>query len=259
MKKLTQMAKINTNGRKIAIKALVGSHNYNLNTATSDKDYKYFVYPSFDDLYNNNFFSCSYTSPQEDYTVHDLRQLINLLNKVNINFLEVLFSQDFQMDKELEEILLPTRKDFITANRQRFYDACMGTNKQKINKIYHSTLDTQHLIEEFGYNCKEAHHAIRVLKVAERYFIREMPFEQAIWFKEPLERAFLLDIKVGYKSEEEVLKYNETLKGELYKLNSGFLKQQLEVSESKRANAIQKCYKAEKKIKELIHRNIIRG
>ena len=41
--------------RKFAFKSLVGSHNYNLNIETSDKDYKVFVFPTFDDLYFNIF------------------------------------------------------------------------------------------------------------------------------------------------------------------------------------------------------------
>ena len=43
--------------RKVVFKALVGSHNYNLNDETSDKDYKYFVLPTFDDLYTGKMFS----------------------------------------------------------------------------------------------------------------------------------------------------------------------------------------------------------
>ena len=37
------------------LKFLVGSHNYNLNTEESDKDWKVFLYPSFDNLYNNTY------------------------------------------------------------------------------------------------------------------------------------------------------------------------------------------------------------
>ena len=37
--------------RHIAVRALVGSHNYNLNDESSDRDYKVFVFPNFGDLY----------------------------------------------------------------------------------------------------------------------------------------------------------------------------------------------------------------
>ena len=45
--------------RIAVLKALVGSHNYNLNTESSDKDYKYFVLPTLDDLYDGTIFSAS--------------------------------------------------------------------------------------------------------------------------------------------------------------------------------------------------------
>jgi len=35
------------------LQILVGSHNYNLNNENSDKDYKIFVCPTFEDLYYN--------------------------------------------------------------------------------------------------------------------------------------------------------------------------------------------------------------
>ena len=38
--------------RETVFKALVGSHNYNLADKNSDKDYKVFVLPTFEDLYN---------------------------------------------------------------------------------------------------------------------------------------------------------------------------------------------------------------
>ena len=37
--------------REIMLKSSVGSVNYNLVTADSDKDYKFFVMPTFDDVY----------------------------------------------------------------------------------------------------------------------------------------------------------------------------------------------------------------
>ena len=53
--------------RKFAFKSLVGSHNYNLNIETSDKDYKVFVFPTFDDLYFNKSYSKSCIGETEDY------------------------------------------------------------------------------------------------------------------------------------------------------------------------------------------------
>ena len=68
----------------ICLKALVGSHNYNLNTPSSDKDYKYFVYPTWDDLYDGKKYHKEVVTETEDYTVHDIRQLPMLIWKANL-------------------------------------------------------------------------------------------------------------------------------------------------------------------------------
>ena len=44
-------------GGKELFRVLTGSHNYNMNTPESDKDYKIFVLPTFDDLYHGKEFS----------------------------------------------------------------------------------------------------------------------------------------------------------------------------------------------------------
>lgn len=90
-------------GRKVVFKALVGSHNYNLNTLESDKDYKVFVLPTFDDLYFNNSFSKSCIGETEDFDVHDIRKCSSLWYKANVNFLEVLFSEKFKVKSDLDD------------------------------------------------------------------------------------------------------------------------------------------------------------
>ena len=44
---------------KELLTCLVGSYNYNLNDKNSDKDYKVFVSPTFDDLYSGNQYTIS--------------------------------------------------------------------------------------------------------------------------------------------------------------------------------------------------------
>lgn len=74
---------------KEIFRALVGSHNYNLNTETSDYDYKVFVAPTFDDLYFNKQYSKSIIGEEQDLDIHDVRKVSNLWWKANVNFLEV--------------------------------------------------------------------------------------------------------------------------------------------------------------------------
>lgn len=92
---------MNNNERLWVFKSLVGSVNYNLHTETSDMDYKVFVIPSFDDLYFSRVYSESISTEEEDLEIHDIRKLDKMLYKSNVNFLEILFSEEIIINEEL--------------------------------------------------------------------------------------------------------------------------------------------------------------
>lgn len=93
--------------RKVSFKALVGSYNYNLQTESSDKDYKVFFLPSFEGLYSGEKYSKSITSDTEDIEYHGIRKLPDMLWKSNVNFLEVLFSVEEVKDLSVREWICP--------------------------------------------------------------------------------------------------------------------------------------------------------
>lgn len=157
-------------GRKIALKALVGSWNYGLNDDQSDKDYKYFVFPTWEDLYTGNRFHAAYTSEDVDYTVHDIRDFLKFLNKVNINFLEVLFSKELTGDQRIIDLFLPFREEFIRVDPRRFQKACYGMFCQKMKSL------------EKKWDWKQGMDAVRVLLVAARYEAYDSSFEKAFIF-----------------------------------------------------------------------------
>lgn len=203
-------------GRKVALASLVGSHNYNLNTETSDKDYKFFAFPTFEDLYKNTKYVKSIVSDSVDYTVHDIRELPKLLWKGNINFLEVLVSQEMYVDESLQGVL--NRDDFLVMNKGVFFDACRGTAKQKISKLHKYSENNQFMEEKFGYNTKEACHALRVLWTLENYELLEFKdFKSAIYFDVgDCSRDILLAIKSGHYTEKEFMNiYNQYEKDSL--------------------------------------------
>lgn len=199
-------------GRKVVFKALVGSHNYNLNTTESDKDYKVFLLPSFDDLYFNKLFSKSYIGETEDFDAHDIRKCSSLWYKANVNFLEVLFSEEFLVNSELDDKskilicqLYEMRNDIAKMNLKYLYDACIGMYYSKIKYLKKGTEGTKHLVEKYGYDTKQALHAWRILD-----FLREFAdngfsdFKSAIWYSEDnIKRKFLLDLKNGMYSLNE--------------------------------------------------------
>lgn len=185
--------------RKVLVKALVGSHNYNLATETSDKDYKVFTAPTFEELYKMKRYSKQIITPTEDLDIHDVRKLNELFFKSNINFLEILASKDLYIANDSPELkqIFGMKKEIFKINLPYFFNACKGMHLNKMSLLRKGTEGTQHLVDKFGYDTKQALHAYRVLRVIVDFAQTEFEdFESSIWYEgEDLE--FMLDIKNG--------------------------------------------------------------
>lgn len=201
-------------GRKILFSALTGSHNYNLNDKNSDKDYKYFVLPTFDDLYKGETYTTQKVGEVLDYSVYDVRKLSNLLWKSNVNFLEVLYSKEIE-DRGYSDIaeIFSMRDKISTMNLPYLYHACKGMYFECKKRIKKGNENTQHLVEKYGYDTKAVLSAHRILDVLERFYNSEFDFEYAIRYSD-FEREFLLSIKHGLYS------FETTLTGLEYKLQN---------------------------------------
>jgi len=251
------------NDRKVVFKALVGSHNYNLNDESSDKDWKYFVLPTFDDLYGGTRFSASKVGTEEDYDVHDIRKLTDLLWKANVNFLEVLYSNDVQEFWKLTEQGVPRRlavgsahilreifdirDSIVTMNLPYLYSACKGMFHEKMKRIQSPTSGTQELMDKYGYDTKQALHAWRILDFIVRFHEFDWDFKTAMTYNET-ERQRMLMIKHGHFAFDEFKAlaydaYNDTFLGleDIYK--------------SKVPNLETKA-KLEDLVKSMVHRNL---
>lgn len=197
---------MNIENREIMLKSSVGSVNYNLVTADSDKDYKFFVMPTFDDVYDSNYFSKSIVSDTVDYTVHDIRKLPHLIEKGNINFLEVLFAKDIDYNKNysnMEEIL-KCKNIFAKANRPYLYDACIGTYYQKMKLLYKGTKGTQKFVDRFGYDTKQAMCAYRMLDFVDRFVCSDWDFGTAIYYEDnTYDKDIIMEIKNGVFTAKE--------------------------------------------------------
>lgn len=199
--------------RQEVFRSLVGSHNYNLNTKSSDKDHKVFVLPTFDDLYFNRSYSKSVIGQDVDLDIHDLRKAPDLWFKANINFLEVLFSEEIRLDKEnlsadSHEVMLSIfaeRDKIARMNLPYLYSACIGMHKQKRSSVLKGTESTQTLVDQFGLDTKQAQHSIRVLDFLIRFQDGEFhDFKQAIWYEDQdKDREKLLALRHGQMSLQE--------------------------------------------------------
>ena len=218
--------------RKVVFKALVGSHNYNLNDETSDKDYKYFVLPTFDDLYTGKMFSQSKVGMKYDYGVHDIRKLVDLFWKANINFIEVLYSKEIQLARVVHYMkvesgagktiftepksidfkypimndIFDMRHELVTMNLPYLFKACKGMYFEKLKRLEKGTEGTQGLVDKFGYDTKQALHAYRVMNFCVRFLQSDWDFNAAFRYGDKRKEE-LLNIKYGIYSLEEIKEF----------------------------------------------------
>lgn len=215
----------NVHNRVPVLKVLVGSHNYNLNTPESDKDYKLFVLPTFDDLYSGKDYTQSILSDEEDMVIHDLRKLSHLFYKSNANYLEVLYSKDLQIllpkeHKSYQDLieLINKREDICKMNMPYLFNACKGMYRSYRRAMFNKNSD---YVESLGYAPKQAMGAYRIMDFLSRYkqFIRinaQHPFALAIDYFDDNEKYELLNIRNGIYSLEQInaileAKYNRTM------------------------------------------------
>lgn len=202
---------MNSDERLWIFKSLVGSVNYNLNTETSDKDYKVFVVPSFNDLYFSRVYSESISTDEVDLEIHDIRKLDKMLYKSNVNFLEILFSKEVIINKDLVlssrkyvDELFKLKESIAKMNLPYLYDACIGVYRSKMMTLEKGTRNTAFLVEKYGYDTKSAMSAYRILDFIKRYKENDFKsFKKAIEYTDE-EREFLIDIKNGVYSLDNI-------------------------------------------------------
>ncbi|QNO14725.1 nucleotidyltransferase domain-containing protein [Alkalicella caledoniensis] len=226
------MEKYLTSKRTILFKSLVGSHNYNLNDATSDVDFKVVIAPNFEDLYSGSMFSKQRVGNIFDIEVHDVRKLSSVWTKANINFIEILFSKDIVVNPTLNknirgliDDLFAIKQDIAKMNLKYLYNSCIGMHTQKMKLLTKGTSGTMDLVEKFGYDTKQAQHAYRVLDFLERFYITDfLDFQGAIWYeKSDPTYKLLKDLKAGAYGINQFLEIAEaklfTVQGKLSSVN----------------------------------------
>lgn len=216
--------------RVLVFKALVGSQNYNLATPKSDKDYKAFVYPTLDDLYEGKSFKKASTSEGMDIEYHDIRKLPNLLAKSNVNFLEVLFSEEATSGDELHTQLLDLRDDIARMNLSHLFDACMGMFNKELNN-YRKQMKKGDKAQAFKY----AASAVRITDFLVRFSLGNFEhMKTALRYSEgSVGQKFILYVKTGrYPSYhiDYILQEHEKAAADLKKLYKSYKKnEELEV------------------------------
>ena len=122
-------------GRTIVFAYLQGSQNYDLETPSSDMDGKAFCLPSLDDLYDGSFLSKTFDYPQGQITIHDVRMLPELLEKMNPTYLESSPMNVFSlMERWRIFFRLPPSGRYSTQGNPSFFDRYLEPSGQNSEK-----------------------------------------------------------------------------------------------------------------------------
>ena len=127
---------------------LYGSQNYNLDTPTSDWDTKAIIVPTFDEVLFDRPLSKEIDVQRiegewEHCEVKDIREMVNMFKKQNINFIEILYTQYKWINPtylNLWNKYFVDNPDMIMGNMEmistRFgYDsACIANEEQDLEK-----------------------------------------------------------------------------------------------------------------------------
>lgn len=179
-----------------AFKAMVGSKNCNLSYEDSDTDYKTFYFPSFDDMYSESKSSQRSITQREDNEYHDIRKFPNILWKSNINFIEVLFSNEVnQYDSALYEELYEMRDEISVMNLPYLWNTCYGIIHQGLKFVEKEILKEDVDSKKIGKRLHQANRMKIFLEGFEKSNFKE--FESSIKISDGYLKSYLIDLKRG--------------------------------------------------------------
>jgi predicted nucleotidyltransferase len=186
--------------RNVAICSLVGSRNYGLHTESSDHDLIAFVIPALEDMYGRDEYFREIKGDDYEIRVHDLRKLPDLLCKSNPAYTEILFSRNNFMDGDMYTLLYENRERIAGMNLPYLYNSSVGMFLNKMKYLERGSGATQHLVERYGYDTKQAMHAYRLLSILQ-WFMDRGSFEKAIRYDDNVagkeRKELLLEIRNG--------------------------------------------------------------
>jgi DNA integrity scanning protein DisA with diadenylate cyclase activity len=211
--------------RKELFRALFGSDNYDLSMKAneklkipaSDKDYKVFLVPSFDDLYTKKEYSFDEITETVDLVYSDIRKLERV--STNLNWLEIFFSKEIIYnptlsirERQLLNLIFNMRHDIVRMNLAYFFDSCMGMHIERVKRLHKYSASCLYMKDLYGYNIKEALHAYRVPDTAIRFADGGFKDLGAALRYEGESKDFMMKIRHGEISEEVMIKTLDGIK-----------------------------------------------
>lgn len=184
---------------------LQGSQNYGLDTEFSDVDTKLVVVPTFEQLAMNAPSPVSTThirANDEHIDFKDVRLMLQLFKKQNMNFLEILFTK-YKIINPLYadawEQLVSRREEIARYNVVTNVKAMKGVAMEKYHAMEHRYPAKIEVIDLYGYDPKQLHHLLRVEEYIERYLAGE-DYETCMF---PENADYLKKVKLGLYNLEQ--------------------------------------------------------
>ena len=193
-------------GYEVVCVCLQGSQNYGLDEYSdkymSDIDTKAIVLPLLDDfiaaappvstvvIMDNN----------EHAEVKDIRIMFDMFKKVNISYIELLFTEFKIINPEWAEFIEPlfANRELISKyNRNQFLRCIAGMAMEKRKALCHPYPNLIEKIEKYGYDGKQLHHCVRLYNFIER-FVNGESLDTCYKVKAPMH-----NILMNYKKQKD--------------------------------------------------------
>jgi predicted nucleotidyltransferase len=161
---------------------LYGSQNYNLDTENSDVDTKAIILPTIEELLHYKKVSNCFDIGTGQCDVKHIQLMFNNFLKQNINFLELLYTPYFVVNKEYKDLwceVISIRNSLTTCNPRKMIHAAVGMGYQKyaaLEKPFESKIP---LIKKYGYDPKQLASMLRIDYFCQNY-LQTNDFDSAI-------------------------------------------------------------------------------
>lgn len=191
---------VESKGYKVFGVFLQGSQNYELDYAGSDIDTKCIVLPSFEDIVLKKP-PVSTTLILEDNShidLKDVRLMWDCFRKQNINFLEILFTNYWEI-RNIDYLLqwqdmMYMAENIAHYNNYAAVNCIAGMVFEKRKALCHPYPSIKDKVEKYGYDNKQLHHIIRCEEFLRRY-IDDVPYEDCLI---PTNKEHLINVKSKY-------------------------------------------------------------
>lgn len=165
-------------GYEIVFLALQGSQNYGLdvydNDYISDVDTKAVILPSFEDfVYNKEPVSKTLVLENEEHIdVKDVRIMFEMFRKMNISYIELLYTKFKIINPKYKNIvkeLFKQKEEIASINRNQFLRCIAGMAMEKEKALCHPYPNLIEKINKYGFDGKQLSHCVRLQEFIERY------------------------------------------------------------------------------------------